>query len=631
MKVSYKWLQKYFDEPLPSVEELSDAITFHAFEIDGVEDINGDQVLDVKVLPDRSHDCLSHRGIAKEIAVILDRKLSSDPLQLKPILEPITDTVVISIENPELCNRYIAGVMKGVKVGPSPEWLKERLEAIGQRSINNIVDATNFVMFNSGQPLHAFDASKIKEENGKRSIRVRYAREGEKMIALDQKEYALTETMLVISDHLKDEAIGIAGVKGGVPASITQETTDIIIESANFNGASVRRTSASLKLRTDASVRYENVISPDLALYGMGSVVDMIQNLAGGEIVGFVDEYPKPQATLHVGASASDVNRICGTSITDADMEAILKRFNFETIKEGDRYSIEVPFERLDLRITEDLVADISRIYGYDLIPSVPPPQLPTLPEVNKRFYYIDRIRGWLTANGFSEVYTSVFTVAGKRAVLNKVASDTPYLRCDIWPSLQEALEMNFKNRDLLGLEDTRLFEIGTVWGDKGEQILLAVGTFGNKNTPMGSEFLSGLIKEFDLNVPSDIPKTPIIQIDLDSLIAHAPDPLSYQDLPTLGDVRYKPFSRQPFAVRDVAFWAPEESDALSIQEAIKKEAGEYCISVRLFDRFQKEDRISLAYRLVFQAMDRTLTEEDINGAMERVYVLLKAKGYEIR
>jgi phenylalanyl-tRNA synthetase beta chain len=189
---------------------------FHAFEVEGVETVAGDDVIELKVLQ-RGHDCLGHRGVAKEISAILKIPLAHDPFSSRSNLDIKTDKVTVSINTP-LCKRYIAGYVKGVKVGPSPKWLAERLEALGQRSINNVVDATNFVMFNTGQPLHAFDAAKLSQKNGTYAIEVRPAREGEKMLALDKKEYTLTSNNIVIADAHADISVGIAGVKGGEPA-----------------------------------------------------------------------------------------------------------------------------------------------------------------------------------------------------------------------------------------------------------------------------------------------------------------------------------------------------------------------------------------------------------------------------
>src|SRR3989344_6018987 len=257
MKVSKLWLDKFFDAPLPDAAALADALTFHSFEIDGIEKLGHpvskfeDEVLDVKVTPNRGHDCLSHRGIAKELSAILKIPLANDPLAVHPVLAPVTTEVTVDLQRTVLCKRYIAGYIKGVKVGPSPEWLSARLLAIGQRSINNVVDATNFVMFNLGQPLHAFDALKLKIENGKFKIEV-------------QEQNG----RLVIVDGNAQTVLGVAGVKGGPESLISANTRDIIIESANFDGVSGRKTAAALKLRTAASTRFEQVISPEVAGYG---------------------------------------------------------------------------------------------------------------------------------------------------------------------------------------------------------------------------------------------------------------------------------------------------------------------------------------------------------------------------
>ena len=297
-------------------------------------------------------------------------------------LKKKTTAVSVVIEDQQLCSRYVAGYIKGVKVGPSPDWLKQNLEAVGQRSINNVVDATNYVMLNIGQPLHAFDAGKLSERgeispdevSPRYAIGVRKAREGEKIIALDEKEYTLSNSMLVITSlaqgHLvqgalvQDVPIGIAGVKGGMPAGITEATTDIIIESANFNGVSVRKTAQALKLRTDASMRFEQVISPELAAYGMRAVVELILKLAGGEVVGFVDEYPVPQNDREVSVSLSLINSVLGAKFSAAEIASVFKRLGFSCAQKGELFTITPPFERLDLVIAEDLIEEVGRIIG---------------------------------------------------------------------------------------------------------------------------------------------------------------------------------------------------------------------------------------------------------------------------
>jgi phenylalanyl-tRNA synthetase beta chain len=211
MQISRNWLQKFFNDPLPDAAALSDALTFHVFEIDGIEKRGDDDVLDVKVTANRGHDCLCHRGIARELSAILRLPMKDDPFSLAYDISKKSEALSVSIEDPALCRRYIAGYVRGVKVGPSPEWLRNSLEAIGQRSINNIVDATNFVMFNIGQPLHAFDAKRL----GSLDIGVRAAREGETLAALDGKTYELSPGLLVIAAG--GRPAGIAGIKGGEP------------------------------------------------------------------------------------------------------------------------------------------------------------------------------------------------------------------------------------------------------------------------------------------------------------------------------------------------------------------------------------------------------------------------------
>jgi phenylalanyl-tRNA synthetase beta chain len=596
MTISRHWLSKFFDAELPSAETLDRALTFHAFEIDGITKVGDDSVLDVKVTPNRGHDCLGYRGIAKEISAILKLPLTHDPLAQKPDLSLKAPNVEVLINEPVLAPRYIAGVIEGVKVGPSPEWLKRNLEVMGQRSINNVVDATNFVMFNLGQPLHAFDATQLMARDGKYVISVRRARAGEKLTALDQKEYILADSMLAIVDANADTPIGVAGVKGGLPAGISEETTNIILESANFNSVSVRRTAQGLKLRTDASARFEQGMSPELAAYGMRAAVDLIIKLAGGELKGFVDAYPEPQKESRVSVSLSKINAVLGANLTNADVADVFTRLGLAYKEEGGMFEVVAPFERQDLVIAEDLVEEVGRIVGYEQVPATLLP-MTAVPEQNKNFTSAERSREELVALGYSEVFTSVFADQGERAVLNKVDSVRPYLRANLLQGLTEALEKNKQNRELLGLTEVKLFEIGTVW--KGGQEVLMIGTVTEKQKAT----------EKPLEI-TDIPA--------DNL------PLSTTD-------RYKTFSRYPYIVRDIAMWTPQGTNEAEVQDLIKKEAGELAQNLWLFDRFEKEGKASLAYRIIFQSFDRTLTEADANAATEKVSAALKAKGFEIR
>src|SRR3989344_4990929 len=599
MKISRNWLQTYFEKELPEADVLSDALTFHAFEIESVEN----DILDVKVTPNRGHDALSHRGIAKELSAILTLPLKQDPLRGKAELTPTTDSVAVTIEEPKLCRRYIAGHIRGVNVGPSPEWLRKRLEAIGQRSINNIVDATNYVMFGLGQPLHAFDAGELKKGKNGYAIAVRTAKKGEKMTTLDGEAHTFNDSTLLITDANTKKPIGIAGVKGGKEAGVNEKTTEIILESANFDGVSVRRSAQAQKLRTDASERFQQVISPELAAYGIRAAADLIIELAGGELVGFADEYPPLLPSAEIIISASKVNDVLGRSLAKSDMADVLARLDFPFKAAQGTFTIQVPFERLDLSIPEDIAEEIGRIIGYDKIPSAELSAFPDRPPVNRNFFWSERIREDLMSDGYSEVYTSVFRESGEREVLNKVGGERPYLRANLTDGLSEALERNVRNKELLGISEVRLFEIGSVWRNGKEE--LCVGVASEKGG-VSEKLLSGMAE--------GIPKG-----------------TSYDSLPTSPAERYQSFSRYPYIVRDVALWVLGGTETDEVLHIIRANAGELLVRSEKFDEFKKGDKISYAFRLVFQSFDRTLTDEDANQRMESVYAALKSKGFEIR
>lgn len=602
MKIPRQWLQTFFDTPLPSNEVLTDALTFHAFEIEGVEN----DVLDVKVTPNRGHDCLSVRGIAKELSAILELPLKADPLRSQPDLTQMTNTVQVAIEEPSLCKRYIAAHIRGVHVTESPEWLRRALESIGQRSINNVVDATNYIMFHLGQPLHAFDAGMVIERDGAYAIRVRKAREGERMVALDGKDYTLQASMLVIADARADAAIGIAGVKGGAPAGITEQTSDLIIESANFDNVSVRKTAQALKLRTDASSRYEQGISAELAAYGMRSAVDLILELAGGQLVGFTDEYPVIETKQTASVSVHEINRALGTAFTADEVARVFTRLDLAHVQSSDAFEVHVPFERLDLSIPEDLIEEVGRILGYDHVPTVDIPPLSEAPAPNLEFSRLENIRAFLISHGFSEVFTSVFAAKGDRVVLNKVDGVKPYLRSALSESLADALERNVRNKDVLGLKQVRLFEIGSVWRGGNEDI----------DVELAVEKVKGMKSADDYR---------------QMLSEHLASGSAMRDSIVSAPQRYAPFSKYPFIVRDIALWVPETTEANEVLSVIRSAAGELLVRSNLFDEFKKDTRISYAFRLVFQSFDKTLTDAEANERIESVNTAVKAKGWEVR
>lgn len=604
MKISREWLQTFFEKELPAAQELADALTFHAFEIESVEN----DILDVKITANRGHDCLSHLGIAKELSAILALPLKEYPhtLPLSIIGEKPTHELSIVIDNPALCRRYIGVLIRGAKVGPSPAWLRERLEAIGQKSINNVVDAANFVMFNIGQPLHAFDAGKRAKHDGAYSIRVRLAHEGEKLITLDDKEQQLAPSMLMIADGHTDEPLGVAGVKGGKESGVSDATTDLILESANFDGPSLRKTARTLKFRTDATQRFEQVISPELAAFGCRAFAELVLQVAGGELIGFVDVYPSMPTARTVHVSLEHINRVLGLALSVEEITAVFSGLGLVHEYDGALFAVQVPPERLDIEIAEDLIEEVGRIVGYDKVPAI---ELPAGPAAvpNEQMARYGAIREYLVSQGFSEVHTSVFAETGERAVSNKVGGDRPFLRSSLAAGLQDALERNVRNKDLLGLAQVKIFEIGTVWSGGEEKIEVAIAVERIKKQKTQEEY----------------------QKELDAFMASsaAPDMAAH----SLRDIRYEPFSKYPFISRDVALWVSEGTSADEVLDVIRTHAGELLVRSAKFDEFTKDGRTSYAFRLVFQSFDRTLVDEDANARMEGVYAAVKERGWEVR
>ena len=647
MKVSRNWLQEYFESSLPSVEEISDALTFHSFEI---EEMEGDW-LDVKVLPDRAADCLSHRGIAREISAVLDVSMLGDSLRQEVEAFPDSAELAVSIEDGTKCLRYVGAVVHGVKVGPSPAWLKEALESVGQRSINNVVDATNYVMLNIGQPLHAFDAARLVQEDGKYGIGVRGARSGEKITTLTGEEYELPEGTLLITDANEDTPIGIAGVKGGKAAQITETTTDIIVESANFDGTLVRKTSQKLRLWTDASVRFQNRPSPELAAYGMRDVLELIQQVAGGELEGVVDVYPTQtdQQKMYVRVTVEKINSVLGSEYSAGDVKNVFDRldfaYQFQAGDEGELFVVTPPFERRDITIPENLIEEVGRILGYDRIK---PEMLPALSEApdQARYRGIERIKDFLTERGFTELSTQTFAVSGEVTLANPLDQTRPALRAGLSENMSEALTgaATVAPRVLGPVNEVKLFEIGSIFKKDTEHLSLVLGykqLSGKQSATLLSEVVAQLEQELvgifsakAVQVNAEIIEAPLTDTNLE-MIGASYEPKKIR----LG--AYKPFSIYPFALRDIAVWTPEGTEESEVANIIIAEAnggksGDLLARIDLFDRFSKEvegkEKTSHAFRLVFESFERTLSDEDLNPLMQKVTSALNAKdGWQVR
>lgn len=611
MKVSYTWLQKYFEEPLPKIEDLVDLLTFHAFEIEGVE---GD-IIDIDILPNRSSDCLSHRGIAREIGTLLERKID-DPYKKELVDFPKSKLISVEIENKELCPRYSAGVIQGVKVGPSPKWLVEALESLGQKSINNIVDATNYVMFNLGQPLHVFDLDKL---NGK--ILIRNARSDEGITALGGDEYTLDESNLLITDG--ENPIGIAGVKGGVKAETDQSTSNILIEAAHFDYVNIRKTAQKLKLWTDASIRFQNQPSRELVGYAMRDVVSLILEIAGGELEGVVDEYLTKKENNPVSVSVDEINSLLGTSVSEREVSDIFDRLGFEYSGE---FTIIPPFERTDINIKEDLIEEVGRIYGYEHVESLQLPDLGDTTNVNKEYYYAEKVRDFLTKEGFSEIYTYAFRDKGDIEVISPLASDKNFLRTNLTDGVKESLEINMKNAPLFGLDTIGVFEIGNVFLKDKEYNSLAIAYSGKEKRL--NEIKEILGNELGVEIKENV-KDKVLEINFTDLVSKLSEVEEYATFNKREIIRYRSISQYPFVLRDIALWVPEEVSSKEILDLIDNDL---LVVKTQFDEYKKDGRVSYAFHLVFQSLERTLSDTEVNEIMNGITSKLSSNnGWEIR
>jgi phenylalanyl-tRNA synthetase beta chain len=636
MKVSYKWLQEYIQEKLPPVEEVVNALTMHAFEVEGVEEKNGDFLLDVKVLPNRSHDCLSHYGIASEIASILGLNRNF-LLPVQPL--PKTDKIKISI-NTKSTDRQLMVLIEDLNVGESPKWLKEKLNILGHKSINSVVDITNYLMFSFGQPMHAFDADKIELRGGNFEINMREAKDGEQITLLNGNEYKLKPDMMVIADS--EKALDVAGIMGGKESSVTKETKNILLSLSGFDSVNIRKTSKTLGVRTDASVRFENNISSSLVDRALPYAVNLISEICGGKVVGEVDIYPNKEKEKTISVPLKKIQSMLGIVIETPTILFLLNRQKINAVKKEEVIEATPPLERLDLVIPEDIIEEIGRLHGLDKISGAPLSGEIKI-EVNPEFYLTQKIRKMFTNLGFTEIYTYAFTDQGEFEIENPLASDKKFLRANLLTGMEIALSKNFKYLDLVGEEDVKHFEIGRVFIKAVESLHISFGikySKGKKNGEQNADqdvadAIHMLEKEFHYSVGNVSIVGGVAELDLTPVLQklHVPDkyPDGFWDLKE-EKIEYKPISPYPFAIRDVAVFVPNETPAEKVEELIKKNLNDNVVRFSIFDKFTKGDKTSYGYRLVFQSREKTLTDEEINAVMNPIYKSLKAEeGFEIR
>ncbi len=658
MKVSHNWLQTYFDKKIPDINKLADLFTFHSFEIEDVEEIKNnigeivDTVLDAKVLPDRAHYALSHKGIAEEIAVLNNVSIKKRYADEIPAITNIKPT--IKIENTDFCRRYIGRYIEIDSVKDSPQWLVDSLDSIGQRSINSIVDITNYIMYDIGQPLHAFDADKIK---GK--IIIRKANDGEKITLLDNREIILTSLDNVIADE--EGPLVIAGAKGGRRAEINETTRKIIIESANFDPSGVRQTSTKYDIRSDSSKRFENEITPELAVHGMNNACALIKEIIPAVSFGpIVDEYPVKFKKTVIEFNPTYIEERLGIKIPLDEIKRILKNINIvidQDKKDEYIWHLSIPYERLDLNIREDIVEEVGRIYGYDKIEGILPSKIKHNLTVLPMFYLCEKIRNKLVENGFSEVSLYTLVDKGDFEALKPLTRDKSFARNNLNDGMLISLEKNALNADLLGLEAIKIFEIGHVFdGDIGESIMISIGVAQIKKVKglKSENILRDTIKllETDFGIGESMGifvnnvNLSVCEFNMDKILENYKVEPLYEtlDYSPISKNHYKRFSIYPFIVRDIAVFVLEsnsnntssDDEAQIVWQVIEKGieisgAKELLVRHSLFDIFKKEGKTSYAFRIVFQSMEKTLTDGEVSPIMAKINSAIKEKGWEVR
>ncbi|MGH9756574.1 MAG: phenylalanine--tRNA ligase subunit beta [Candidatus Acidiferrales bacterium] len=492
MKVVYHWLKEFVDVAA-APEDLRSRLALSGTAVDAIEETVAGPVLDAEVTANRP-DCLGHYGMAREVAAIYRLRHKTVQVQLRENSEKAAGAARVENEAPELCRRYTARVLRGVKVQPSPDWLRQRLQAMGQNSINNVVDVTNYVMFELGQPMHAFDYDKLAEHR----IVVRRARSGEKMRTLDGVERALAKDMCVFADAAR--AVAIGGVMGGADSEIGFSSRNILLESACFDPISIRRTAKALGLRTEASYRFERGADPEMAELASRRAAELIQQTGGGEILaGVIDAYPSPAEPAKIEFTRKELLRVMGADVPDRDIEEILSALGFQPVRvdsnRGSAGSLMAIWQcrgvswRRDVTRGVDLVEEVARHYGYDKFPPrLPAAKLPArrLPDAAAQ----DRLRERVVALGYQEIVEIPLVDPARDALFrpegfapamigNPLAEDASVMRSTGIVSMLGALEWNLNH----GQRDLRLFEIGSAYqlrnGEPVETRVLTLGTTG--------------------------------------------------------------------------------------------------------------------------------------------------------
>lgn len=638
-----------------------------------------EDIIDFEITPNRP-DCLSIEGLGRETAVSLGKEFKNprkDIDELKVEDKKEIEGLRVDIEAPDLCYRYIARAAKNVKIGPSPEWMVRRLKACGVRSINNIVDITNYVMLEMGQPMHAFDINSIEGKH----ITVRRAKKGEKITTLDEQERNLDENDLVISDEKK--AVAIAGVMGGLNSEIEKDTETVVFESAVFNGGNIRKTAKKVGLRTESSSRFEKGLSAENALRAVNRAVQLVEIIGAGEVVdGKIDVYPTKQKMNEIKLDVDRINHLLGTNITKQEMIDILEKLKIHV---KDDVAI-APYFRMDLEFVADLAEEVVRFYGYDKLETTLIQADTTLGIRNKEQKIEKKIKEVLVNSGLSEIYTYGF-VSDKDLeksniseelkedaiiVQNPLSDEYRLMRPTTIPSMMQILAINANKKN----QEAKLFDISRNYKNNQNQVengevplqenILTIGMYGKDvdfytlkgilenileaigvnrydveeetknesyhpgrcaNIKVGIDTIAtlGEVHPEVLDNYGIEKRAYLLEANITKLVKYARNNKKYVEVPKF-----------PAVERDIAMIVDEEIQVGQIEKIITKKGKKLLESLQLFDIYRNEkigeNKKSVAYSLIFRDKNKTLSDEEINKTMESIIEELeKVLGAELR
>ena len=678
MKVSYNWLKDFVEIPTEPGQLKAD-LTMVGLNVESVAAVGDDWVLDVEITTNRP-DCLSHYGVAREVATLYRKPLKRLGIAVQESGAPTSDEVSIEIADPDLCARYCGRVIENAQVRPSPDWLVKRLEAVGQRPINNVADVTNYVLMELGHPLHAFDLPRLRE----RKIIVRRALPGELLRTLDGTERPLATENLVIADAQRP--VALAGVMGGEDSQIFSSTRSVLLESAWFDPVSIRRTAKAHGMHTEASHRFERGADIEMAPLAIDRAAGLIAELAGGEILrGLVDAYPRPMLREDLVLRRSEIRRLLGAEIPWEEVERTLRSLGFMTERRGtEGWQVTLPSFRLDVTREVDLIEEVARHFGYDRLPTRLRPVPPRLERDATREKEL-AVSNLLCGLGYYETIQSSLVdpeensrFADQPPVLlaNPLSQDASALRTSAGPSMVHALRWNL-DRDQ---SDVRLFELGKTYslassGAPQERRVLSLGLTGRRR-PASVHDSERALDLFDLKGDLEtllgLFEIPGIEYGTAGCSYYEPSlsgrftaqgetlvifgrlcreierdyklrqpfwlaEVDFERLLTfpLRSRIFHPFSKFPAVERDFSLVVPQGVTFAGLQAALRDLALEEIQSLRPVDLFQggsiPAGHYSLLLRMTFQSRVRTLTNEEISAASQRVVAALEPLGVSLR